>query len=99
MRDPTPSPETLDDSSTAVSDALPQLALDAAELGAWHWQLVRDAIVLDQRAQNLLGLRPAICAAELYAAIQAHDVAEVQSVLARVCDPACADPRFTVGPA
>ena len=91
MRDPDargdPSPQ---------SQVLPQLALEAAELGAWRWDIARDEIALDARAQALLGMGACIRAAELYAAIDPQDVPHVRQIVRRACDPDAADERFAV---
>ena len=95
MHDPTP-PGAATPQVTARSDDLAQLVLDAAELGGWRWDIARDEIVLDPRAQVLLGSASPIRGADLYAAIHARDLPRVQHALAQVCDPDAVDRRFSI---
>jgi PAS domain S-box-containing protein len=65
------------------------LALRAAEMGAWHWDIVKNLRIFDEQVCRLLGIDPATFQGkpdEFLNTVHAEDRAKVQASLARTLD-------------
>ncbi|MGC4116813.1 MAG: PAS domain-containing protein [Myxococcales bacterium] len=76
------------------------LALRAARIGAWHWDIVEDRRVLDRQACALLGIDPerfAGTAQEFFGAVHPDDRERIREALARtVREDATYAPEYRV---
>ena len=76
------------ETALAQAEERHRLALDAAELGTWVFQVTAGVLKLDERAQRHCGVtRPDISLEEMFARVHPDDVAEVRAMVAAVHSP------------